>query len=95
MSDETSKPKPEPEPVPLHSAGEGLAEAARRKGSLMGTLSAVAWSFLGIRRSRDHAQDIGRLNPIHVVIAGLVAAILFVLMLVLLIQWVVQSGVAR
>jgi hypothetical protein len=65
-----------------------------RKGSWLQTAKAVAWSFLGIRRRADYANDIDKLNPIHVVIAGIVGAALFVLFLVLLVRWVVSSGVA-
>ena len=65
-----------------------------RKGSLRGTVLAVAWSFLGIRRRADYAKDIAQLNPIHVVVAGIVGAALFVLVLVLLVRWVITSGVA-
>jgi hypothetical protein len=72
----------------------GLEEAAGRRGSLAQTFRAVAWSFFGVRRSADHAQDMQRLNPVHVVLAGIVSAALFVLALVLLVRWVVGSGVA-
>ena len=72
----------------------GLQDAARRKGSLLQTMAAVTWSFLGIRRSSDNARDISQLNPVHVIIGGIVGAALFVLALVLLVNWVVGSGVA-
>jgi hypothetical protein len=65
-----------------------------RKGSLLRTVQAVAWSFLGIRRRADYARDVAQLNPIHVVIAGIVGAALFVAVLVFLVRWVVASGVA-
>jgi hypothetical protein len=65
-----------------------------RRGSLLQTLRAVAWSFLGIRRSDGYAQDVSKLNPVHVIIAGVVGGLLFVLALVLLVRWVVGSGVA-
>jgi hypothetical protein len=54
----------------------------------------VAWSFFGIRRSGGHAQDMQTLNPVHVIVAGIASAALFVLLLVLLVRWVVGSGVA-
>ncbi len=73
---------------------DGLRHAAARKGSFLQTMQAVGWSFFGVRRSADQAQDIAKLNPVHLIIAGLVAAGLFVLALVLLVQWVVGSGVA-
>jgi len=66
----------------------------RRKGSLLQTAGAVFWSFFGVRRSADHAQDLQKLNPVHVVIAGIVGAALFIAVLVLLVRWVISSGVA-
>ncbi|MDE1947330.1 MAG: DUF2970 domain-containing protein [Burkholderiales bacterium] len=67
----------------------------QRRGSFFGTMRAVAWSFFGVRRSTDYARDVQKLNPVHVVIAGIVGAILFITALVLLVQWVVGSGVAK
>ncbi len=58
------------------------------------TLRAVAWSFFGVRRAADHAQDMAKLNPVHLVIAGFIGAALFVVALVLLVSWVVASGIA-
>jgi hypothetical protein len=72
----------------------GLKEAAARPASPLQTFRAVAWSFFGIRRSADHAQDVQKLNPVHLVIAAVVSAALFVLVLVLLVRWVIGSGVA-
>ncbi|HOB95246.1 MAG TPA: DUF2970 domain-containing protein [Aquabacterium sp.] len=73
---------------------DDLRNAAARKGSFGQTMRAVAWSFFGVRRSSDYAQDVAKLNPVHVIIAGVIGAGLFVLALVLLVQWVVGSGVA-
>ena len=67
---------------------------AARKGSLLMTMRAVAWSFFGVRRSADYAQDVAKLNPVHLVIAGIFGAAVFVATLVLLVKWVVGSGVA-
>jgi hypothetical protein len=71
-----------------------LAAASQRKGSFMQTVRAVAWSFLGIRRGADYANDVSKLNPVHVIIVGILAAVLFVLGLITLIHWVIGSGVA-
>ncbi|MBP7522575.1 MAG: DUF2970 domain-containing protein [Leptothrix sp. (in: Bacteria)] len=73
---------------------DDLRNAAARKGSFIQTLRAVGWSFFGVRRSADYAQDVAKLNPVHVIIAGVIGAGVFVLALVLLVQWVVGSGVA-
>ncbi len=68
--------------------------AAQREGSMLQTMQAVAWSFFGVRRRADYERDVSRLNPVHVVIGGLVGAALFVGVLVLVVRWVVGSGVA-
>ena len=75
-------------------AGSELKDAVARKGSFAQTVKAVAWSFLGIRRSDGHAQDVARLNPLHVIAAGILAAALFVVGVWNLVQWIVDSGVA-
>lgn len=77
-----------------HRPGADLREAVRRRGALWQTVKAVSWSFFGVRRSADHAQDVSKLNPVHVVVVGLVLAALFVLGLVGLVNWVIGSGVA-
>ena len=73
---------------------DDLKNAAARKGSFGQTMRAVAWSFFGVRRSADYAQDVAKLNPVHVIIAGIFGAALFVAVLVMLVKWVVGSGVA-
>jgi hypothetical protein len=78
----------------LSDSGQGLKEAAQRKGSFAQSLKAVAWSFFGVRKGKDHAQDVAKLNPIHVVVAGLIGAAVFVGVLVVLVRWVVASGAA-
>jgi len=58
------------------------------------TMRAVAWSFFGVRRSADLERDARRLRPVHLIVGGLVGAVVFVFVLVLLIRWIVSSGVA-
>jgi len=57
-------------------------------------MKAVAWSFFGVRKSGDYEKDVEQLNPVHLVIAGVLGAALFVIALVVLVQWVLSSGVA-
>jgi hypothetical protein len=72
----------------------GLKDAVRRKGSFLQTMRAVAWSFFGVRKSADYENDVNQLNPVHVVIAGVIGAVLFVVLLIVLVNWVLSSGVA-
>mgnify|MGYP002140425260 FL=1 len=74
---------------------DGLKEAVQRKGSFLQTLRAVAWSFFGVRKSRDYEQDLARLNPVHVIIAGVIGAAVFIGVLVLVVNWIIASGVAK
>lgn len=67
----------------------------RRAGTFVQTMKAVAWSFFGVRKRSDHEKEVSQLNPIHVVIAGVIGAALFVILLLLLVNWVLTSGVAR
>jgi hypothetical protein len=65
-----------------------------RQGSIVRTFKAVAWSFFGVRKASEYEKDVSQLNPVHVIVAGIVTAALFVLALVLLVKWVVGSGTA-
>jgi hypothetical protein len=61
-----------------------------RKPSFWYSLKAVLWSFVGLRRKSDFDQDSGKLNPLHVIAAGLIAAALFVMILIVIVRWVVS-----
>ena len=71
-----------------------VEKALHRKSSLLRTLSAVGWSFFGVRKARDLERDAAQLNPLHVMIAGVAVAALFVVLLIVLVNWVIASGVA-
>jgi len=53
-------------------------------------MRAVLWSFFGVRKRRDYENDVQNLNPVHVIIAGLIGAGLFVLALILIVRMVVN-----
>jgi amino acid transporter len=58
--------------------------------SLLRTAKAVAWSFIGIRKNSEYQEDLGKLNPFHVIAVALVAVALFVGGLIALVHWVVK-----
>lgn len=60
-----------------------------QKNSVFRTVKAVMWSFVGLRSSSGYEGDVAQLNPLHVVIAGLVGVFVFVGGLILLATWVV------
>ena len=73
----------------------GLKDAVRRKGSFLQTMRAVAWSFFGVRKSSDLEKDVDQLNPVHLVIAGVIGAVVFIVVLLVVVNWVLSSGVAK
>ena len=58
---------------------------------LLRTVKAVLWSFIGIRRKSDYQEDLGKLNPFHVIAVALAAVIIFVVGLIVLVNWVVKN----
>ena len=65
--------------------------AKPRKMNLLQTVSAVLWSFFGVRKGADHDRDMARLNPVHVVITGVVLGILFVVSIVFVVKLVIGN----
>jgi amino acid transporter len=64
--------------------------APRRRGSFLRTIKAVAWSFVGIRKNSEYQEDLGKLNPIHIIVVALAGAALFVAGLIVLANWVAK-----
>jgi Protein of unknown function (DUF2970). len=62
---------------------KGLA-LHKRKGSWVGTVKAVLWAFLGVRRHADYQADVKNLNPLHIAAVGIAATFVFVVGLMLL-----------
>jgi hypothetical protein len=56
---------------------------------LLQTIKAVAWSFFGVRKRSGYEEDLGKLNPLHVILVALVAVMLFVGGLIALVNWIV------
>ncbi len=60
-----------------------------RDASLLRTIQAVLWSFIGLRKNSESQQDLEKLNPFHIIGVAIVAVLLFVLGLIALVNWVV------
>lgn len=61
------------------------------RASFWRSVKLVAWSFLGIRSNREYQQDLAKVNPVHVVLVGLVAVLLLVVGLIVLVNLVVAK----
>ena len=66
-------------------------DTAPRRGSLPRTISAVAWSLIGLRKGSEYEKDLEKINPLHLVIVGLLAVFVLVALLIVLVNWVVRA----
>ena len=62
-----------------------------KPSSFLRTVQAVLWSFVGLRKGSEYQQDLEKLNPFHIIGVGIGAALLFVLGLIALVNWVVAQ----
>lgn len=70
---------------------EELKEATQRPMSFLATVKAVLWSFFGVRKNSAYVEDTAKLNPLHVIIAGVIAAVIFILTLLSVVKMVVAT----
>lgn len=75
----------------MRTNGDGGEVARGGRGSVWRTVKAVAWGFFGVRKNSAYQEDIARLTPLHIVIVGLVAVIVFVVALIVLVRHVVAA----
>jgi hypothetical protein len=77
-----------PDPAPPERAGP---PASVPQPTFFQIVAAVFWSFFGVRKKRKLDEDAAAIKPIHVVVAGLIGGLIFVLTLILLVRIVVSS----
>ena len=70
---------------------DDLKQATQRKMLFGATVKAVLWSFFGVRKKSGFEEDTQNLNPLHVIIFGVIAAVLFVFALLTLVKIVVAK----
>ncbi|HEY4803800.1 MAG TPA: DUF2970 domain-containing protein [Paraburkholderia sp.] len=68
---------------------EGGGAGPKKKGGILQVVKAVAWSFLGVRKRADLEDDAANLHPVQLIIAGIVGAVLFIVVLLLIVHAVV------
>jgi DUF2970 family protein len=75
--------------MPEPPSDPGALPPALRPATLRQVVTAVLWSFFGIRKGSAMRQDAVTLRPQHVIVVGVVLATLFVLMLLALVRLIV------
>jgi len=53
---------------------------------------AVLWSFFGVRKQRMLQQDIATIKPLHIVVAGVIGGLVFVLTLILIVRLILANA---
>ncbi|MET3132397.1 hypothetical protein AAKU55_002669 [Oxalobacteraceae bacterium GrIS 1.11] len=63
----------------------------RPQASFLYSMKAVFWSFFGLRRKSDFDTDSVKINPVHIVLAGLIGVACLIGLLVTIVKLVVSK----
>ena len=61
-----------------------------KKSSFLQSMKAVMWGFLGVRKKSGLQEDVTSLSFVHIIIAGVVGALIFMATLLLIVKVVVS-----
>jgi hypothetical protein len=76
--------------LPPESPSE--APGKPKSASLLQVISAVSWSFFGIRKREAMSRDVVNIKPQHVIIVGIVLAAIMVLALIALVRFITRTA---
>lgn len=62
-----------------------------KKPGFLYSVKAVLWSFVGLRRKRDFDADQQGMNPLHIIVAALLAVAVFIGVLITIVKLVVAK----
>ena len=63
----------------------------KKKSSFLQSMKAVMWGFLGVRKQSGLQEDVASLSFVHIIIAGVVGALIFMAVLLLIVKAVVSN----
>ena len=61
-----------------------------KRSSFIQSMIAVMWAFLGVRKKSGLQEDIASLSFVHIIIAGVLGALIFMGILLLIVKAVVS-----
>jgi DUF2970 family protein len=79
-------------PADPHESEPQAPAAEPRDATLPQVIGAVFWSFFGIRRGKHMRRDAVTIRPQQVIIVGVLAAVVFVLVLISVVRIIVRSA---
>jgi len=63
----------------------------KKQSSFLQSMKAVMWGFLGVRKQSGLQDDAASLSFVHIIIAGVLGAVLFMAILLLIVNLVVTN----
>jgi hypothetical protein len=63
----------------------------KKKSSFLQSMKAVMWGFLGVRKKSGLQEDVASLSFVHIILAGVLGAVIFMSALLLIVKMVVSS----
>jgi len=57
-------------------------------GPFLRAIRTAAWAFLGVRKRAGHDDDLAHIGPAHIIVAGLLLGLVFVLLVMLAVHLV-------
>jgi hypothetical protein len=63
----------------------------KKKSSFLQSMKAVMWGFLGVRKQSGLQDDVASLSFVHIILAGILGAVVFMAVLLLVVKMVVSS----
>ena len=63
----------------------------KKKSSFLQSMKAVLWGFLGVRKQSGLQDDVASLSFVHIILAGILGAVVFMAVLLLIVRMVVSS----
>jgi hypothetical protein len=63
----------------------------KKKSSFIQSMKAVMWGFLGVRKQSGLQEDVASLSFVHIIIAGVIGALIFMAILLLIVKAVVSN----
>ncbi|MFT5532567.1 MAG: hypothetical protein ACI8WM_000010 [Burkholderiaceae bacterium] len=66
-------------------------KVTKKKISFFATMRTVFWSFIGVGKGKKSVADGENLNPVHVVIAGVLGAVILITVLIIIVKIVLSK----
>jgi hypothetical protein len=63
----------------------------KKKSAFLQSMIAVLWAFLGVRKKSGLQEDVASLSFVHIIIAGVLGAMIFMGVLLLIVKAVVST----